>query len=63
MTSPWTAEFRRQRAWALAMVLLLPLDALAWNAAGHRLIARMAWQQLRPPARAQVVLLLRQHPD
>lgn len=63
MTLPLTAESRLARVLALAVALLLPLQALAWNAAGHRLVARIAWEQLQPPARAQVVLLLQQHPD
>ncbi len=46
-----------------AIVLLSPLPALAWNAAGHRLVAAIAWEQLLPEARSEVTLSLRRHPD
>lgn len=39
------------------------LPAHAWNAAGHRLVAAMAWQQLSPPARAVISAALARHPD
>ena len=48
-------------AWLLATVLTQP--ALAWNAAGHRLSASIAWQQLDPNTRQKLVRLLAQHPD
>ena len=41
----------------------LPLLAHAWNATGHRLIAAIAWQQLTPQSRQQIVELLAEHPD
>jgi len=58
-----------------AMIRLLPtlllslllvgvtLPALAWNGAGHRLVAAMAWRQMTPGAREAVTELLAQHPD
>lgn len=51
------------RRLALAIPLLLPLAAFAWNAAGHRLVARIAWDHLTPEARTETIQLLRQHPD
>ena len=39
------------------------LPAHAWNAAGHRLVAAMAWQQLSPQARAVISTALARHPD
>ena len=36
------------------LFLLLPLPAAAWNAAGHRLVAAIAWHQLSPPSRGFV---------
>ena len=42
---------------------VLSAPALAWNAAGHRLTAVIAWQQLSPPAQAAVVRILASHPD
>lgn len=43
--------------------LLLPLPATAWNAAGHRLIAAIAWDQLSAVCRSEVSLILSAHPD
>ncbi len=52
------------RALALAALLALPPQAgLAWNAAGHRLSAEIAWQQLDDATRAKIARLLRAHPD
>jgi len=39
------------------------LPAQAWNAAGHRLSALIAWQQLSPASREQIGELLARHPD
>jgi hypothetical protein len=44
-------------------LLLLPHPASAWNAAGHRLSALIAWQQLDETTRQQVNRLLSLHPD
>jgi hypothetical protein len=41
----------------------LPLSAMAWNAAGHRLVAHIAWEQLDPRSRAEASRLLQSHPD
>lgn len=35
----------------------------AWNAAGHRLVAIIAWEQMSPPARDFVMTALARHPD
>lgn len=49
---------------ALTLLLaLLPLTASAWNPAGHRLSAFIAWQQLDDNTRRQITHLLTQHPD
>ena len=37
--------------------------ASAWNAAGHRLVAVIAWQQLSPPAQVAITQILSRHPD
>lgn len=37
--------------------------ALAWNAAGHRLVATIAWECLDNDTRSAVADILRQHPD
>ncbi|MDR2165036.1 MAG: S1/P1 nuclease [Zoogloeaceae bacterium] len=52
----------------VAALLLLPAfwppaPALAWNAAGHRLVAALAWQRMTPTARQQASALLLRHPD
>lgn len=47
----------------LASLLLLPLPASAWNAAGHRLSALIAWQQLDETTREQISRVLKLHPD
>ena len=58
-------RFRLARcAWPLLLpALLLPLPALAWNAAGHRLVACIAWDLLDQRERATVSQLLQRHPD
>jgi len=45
------------------LFLLFPPLAGAWNAAGHRLVAVIAWQQLSPPSRDFVAQALHRHPD
>lgn len=47
----------------LPLMLFLPWPALAWNAAGHRLVASIAWEQLDRQTRIEVSNLLRDHPD
>ncbi|WP_301100859.1 S1/P1 nuclease [Propionivibrio sp.] len=48
---------------AMLFLLLLPLPALAWNAAGHRLVACIAWDHLDQQPRSVISQLLREHPD
>ena len=52
-----------QRLVVLACALLLAPAAQAWNAAGHRLGAAIAWQQLDEATRIRLGHLLEQHPD
>lgn len=47
---------------ALLFCLLTPL-AHAWNAAGHRLVSLIAWEQLSQGSREKVITALQQHPD
>ena len=47
---------------ALLFLLFSPL-ATAWNAAGHRLVAVIAWQQLSPASRDFIAQALGRHPD
>lgn len=50
------------RGWLAGFLLLLTGDAMAWNAAGHRLIAVIAWQEMSGETRRQASALLEQHP-
>lgn len=47
----------------LLSALLTTQPAQAWNAAGHRLIARLAWEQMSATTRQRVGELLAVHPD
>jgi len=54
----------RKRSLAVLLLCLLSArPALAWDAFGHELIARIAWMYMTPQARAAAVALLRQAPD
>lgn len=50
---------------ALAAFILgfLPLAAQAWNGAGHRLVAAVAWERMKPAARAEASRLIHLHPE
>src|SRR5271169_5090411 len=43
--------------------LLSTTTTYAWNATGHEIVARIAWDNLTPEAKAKVTEILRQHPD
>lgn len=45
------------------LILLVAPHAEAWNAAGHRLVAAIAWQQLSPASQEFVADALAAHPD
>jgi hypothetical protein len=51
------------RIFSFFLVILCAGPAWAWNAAGHRLVAAIAWQTLDPASRAAATALLAQHPD
>ncbi len=53
----------RHGAVVCSLVFFLTQPALAWNAAGHRLSASIAWQHLDPNTREKITGLLAQHPD
>lgn len=53
----------RQLAITLLAILLCSLPAHAWNAAGHRLVAHMAWEGLPAAHQAAAHALLSAHPD
>ena len=44
------------------LLVILPTSALAWNEKGHMVTARLAWRQLTPQQRDQIVAILKQHP-
>lgn len=52
----------RRFAFLLCLIFAAPL-AHAWNAAGHRLAAAIAWQQLSPAVRERLADALAGHPD
>ena len=54
---------RRWPCWLLCLLLLLASPAWAWNGAGHRLVAAIAWDQLDDNSRAKLSRLLQAHPD
>lgn len=56
-------EARLAKAVLIALLLLSPLSAGAWNAAGHRLGALIAWQQLDDATRKKIDAILARHPD
>ena len=47
----------------VAALLLAAWPALSWDAAGHRIIAMIAYDNLTPAARARADALIRLHPD
>lgn len=60
----WRASiFRFFRRFCALLLLLLPFPATAWNAAGHRLVAAIAWDQLDADCRSEVSSILHAHPD
>lgn len=48
--------------WFGWIFLLLAPNAMAWNAAGHRLSASLAWNEMSAATQRQVTALLLQHP-
>ncbi len=51
------------RRFCVLALLALPCSASAWNAAGHRLVATIAWDQLGEGCRSEVSSILHTHPD
>lgn len=42
----------------IATALLLPQTAFAWNATGHKVVARIAWEKMQPQTRRRVMALM-----
>lgn len=53
-----------QLRWTLLSVAVLfpAANALGWNAAGHRITATIAWQEMSPGTQQKVTALLARHP-
>ena len=59
-----TGDNGRMKACLFALLIcLFPPLAHAWNAAGHRLVAAIAWQQLTPETQEKMITALTRHPD
>jgi hypothetical protein len=43
------------------LLLISPSSALAWNAAGHMLVALIAYEKMTPPQREALVAILKKH--
>ena len=42
----------------MAVALLLPQTAVAWNSTGHQVVARIAWEKMQPQTRRRVMALM-----
>lgn len=51
------------RLFIALLCLAVVSPAMAWNAAGHRLVAAIAWRHMSPAAREAAAELLAHHPD
>lgn len=47
----------------MSLLWVLAFPAAAWNAAGHRISAMIAWEHMDAPTRNAVAAILQQHPD
>lgn len=47
----------------MSLLWVLAFPAAAWNAAGHRISAMIAWEHMDAPTRNAVAAILEQHPD
>jgi hypothetical protein len=54
---------KKTAALLLPLLLLLPRCAMAWGAAGHAVIAAEAYRKLSPEFKAEVIEVLKAHPD
>jgi hypothetical protein len=53
---------RPMRYLAVCIVLFVPSTVHAWNALGHKVIADIAWMQLKPEQQREIAAVLRRHP-
>lgn len=54
---------RMNRCTLALLICLLTPTAHAWNAAGHRLVTLIAWEQLSSTTKSQIMQSLSTHPD
>jgi hypothetical protein len=52
-----------KNAIVLLAILFVPSSLFAWGSAGHEVIAAEAWRQLSPESKAEVIEVLKHHPD
>lgn len=55
------SAFRILAATLLSAIVIAPLPSFAWGGDGHRIICAVAWDELKPPVRSQVEVLLNVH--
>lgn len=53
---------RRMVLLVVGLMVALPMPALAWNAAGHMVVTKLAWDQLDAKDRQTLIELLKDHP-
>ena len=47
----------------MAVLFVVATPAIAWNAAGHRISALLAWERMDEATKSTVAAILRKHPD
>ena len=52
-----------RRAVFFAVLLSFALPAFAWDEAGHKVTAYIAWQRMTPDVREKVIRILRDGPE
>ena len=62
MITPWWYHAGMKLFIAVVVSFCCVAQAHAWNALGHRVVADIAWQQLEPKQRHEIVATLRRHP-
>lgn len=53
---------KKQLLWLIVISLSLTPSAYAWDAVGHKTVARIAWDNMKPQTRARVVAILNAAP-
>jgi S1/P1 Nuclease len=63
MVCSWPRKLSFSAVLFIAAWMQFPSRADAWSAAGHRIVANIAYDRLDPVTRADIVKILRSHPD